>query len=74
VDKRGKVHKRYDTYLTPLEKLVSLPVAERFLKPGVTLAELERMAQAHSDTAFARLMQRSKAELFRSLASSGILG
>jgi hypothetical protein len=31
VDKRGKVRKRYDTYLTPFEKLKSLPEAERFL-------------------------------------------
>ena len=74
VDKRGKVRKRYDTYLTPFEKLQSLPEAERFLKEGVTLADLERMAKAHSDTGYAQLLQRRKAELFRSFTRSCILG
>lgn len=74
VDKRGKVRKRYDTYLTPFERFQSLPTAERYLRPGVEMADLERIAQAHSDTEYAQLVQRRKAELFRSFASSGILG
>ncbi len=74
VDERGKVRKRYDTYLTPFEKLKSLPVAERFLKAVVTMGDLERIARAHSDTEFARLLQRRKAELFRSFAKPCILG
>jgi len=73
VDKRGKVRKRYDHYLTPFEKLQSLPVAERFLKPGVTMEELERMARAHSDTEYAQLLQQRKMELFRSFPKLGIL-
>lgn len=74
VDKRGKVRKRYDHYLTPFEKLQSLPEAKRFLKDGVTMEDLERMARAHSDTEFARLLQRRKMELFRSFAKPCILG
>lgn len=74
VDERGKVRKRYDSYLTPFEKFQGLPQAERFLKPGMTMAELERMARAKSDTEFAQLLQRRKVELFRSFAKPCILG
>ena len=34
---------------TPYEKLQCLPDAERFLKPGVTFAELDKVAFAMSD-------------------------
>jgi hypothetical protein len=74
VDRRGKGRKRYDTYQTPFERFQSLPEAERFLKPGVQLADLERIATAHSDTEYAQLLQWRKAELFRSFERSGILG
>lgn len=75
VDRRGKVRKRYDhdSYRTPFEKLQSLRKAERFLPAGVTLAELEQIARAHSDTEYAQLLQLHKAELFRSFARVGIL-
>jgi hypothetical protein len=75
MDQQGKkVRKRYDTYLTSFEKFQSLPEVERFLRPGVTLAELERIAQAYRDAEYARLVQRHKAELFRSFSPPGILG
>ncbi len=74
VDKRGKVRQRYDTYRTPLERFKSLPTAERDLRPGVKMADLERIAQAHSDTEYAQLLQRRKAELFRSFSRPCILG
>ncbi len=68
VDRKGKIRKRYDAYLTPYEKLRSLPQAEQHLRPGVTMAELERIAQRHSDTEYALLVQQEKARLFRSFA------
>jgi len=48
VDRKGKIRKRYEAYLTPYEKLTSLPQAEQYLRPGVTMAELEPLAQSHS--------------------------
>jgi hypothetical protein len=72
-DKRGKVRKRYDTYLTPFEKFQRLSTATRFLQRGVTMADLERIARAHSDTEFAQLLQQRKRELFRSFPEVGIL-
>jgi hypothetical protein len=68
-DQRGKLRKCYDTYLTPFEKFVSLPHPQRFLKPGLTLAQLEQLANAHSDTEFAALLQQRKSQLFRSFPS-----
>lgn len=74
VDKREKVRKRYDAYLTPFEKLKSLRGAQRFLRPGVTLADLEKIACTHSHTGYAQLLQRRKAELFRSFSEPCIPG
>ena len=73
LDKQGKARKCYDNYLTPFDKFKRLPQAEQFLRPGVTLADLEQIARAQSDTEYARLLQRRKVELFRSFPSAAIL-
>jgi len=67
VDKRGKRQRKYKTedYRTPLEKLKSLRGAKDWLKPGVSLEELERQALAMSDTECARRMSAAKAKLLR---------
>lgn len=67
-DARGKEKKIYDIYLTPYEKFKSLPDAERYLKPGITLAELDAIARRMSDTEYAIMMQKQKAELFKNLS------
>jgi hypothetical protein len=64
-DAKGQNKRLYETYATPYERLCSLPKSKRKLKPGVTLEQLEHIAQAHSDTEFARRMQKAKQELFR---------
>ncbi len=69
IDKKGKARKRYDCYLTPFEKLKSLPNPEQYLRLGVTMDALEKIALAHSDTQYAQFVQREKAKLFRSFAS-----
>jgi len=73
MDKKGKIKKKYDTYLTPFEKFKTLANAEKFLKEGVTLEELEEIARSHSDTEYAKLMQEKKAQLFRAFSKPGIL-
>lgn len=67
LDARGKRQRHYKTedYRTPLEKLKSLAGAESFLKPGVKLAELERVALEISDTEWARKMNAAKHRLLR---------
>jgi len=67
VDARGKRRRKYKPadYATPYEKLKSLPEAERYLKTGVSFAELDKMACRMSDTAWATRMGAAKAKLLR---------
>lgn len=67
LDERGKRQRKYKTedYQTPFEKLQSLPEAERFLKPGLSLPELQKRALAISDTECARRMSAAKGKLLR---------
>ena len=67
LDARGKRHRQYkiEDYATPYEKLKSLPDAERYLKPGISFADLDRMAKIMSDTECAKKMSAAKAKLLR---------
>jgi hypothetical protein len=64
-DAKGKQKKVYQTYLTPFEKLLGLPGASEFLKPGITFDDLKKIAHEKSDNECAALMQKAKAELFK---------
>jgi transposase InsO family protein len=70
-DAKGKIKKVYDQYLTPYERLKSLPGAQRKLKRGLRYRDLDRVAQAGSDTVFAAQMQQAKLDLFRRCAQAG---
>jgi transposase InsO family protein len=67
VDARGKRRRIYRAadYATPYEKLKSLPAASKYLKPGVSFALLDQVAQTMSDTESAKKMGRAKTELLR---------
>lgn len=60
--KRKRVYRQED-YQTPYEKLRSLADWEGHLKEGLSAGQLEQRAMAHSDTEFARQMQREKQRL-----------
>jgi len=66
---KGKVKKRYPQRLvmTPLEKLVSLPDAESFLKAGITLGQLQTEAKRLADNAAARQLNEARQRLFLSI-------
>ena len=61
----GKKKIRYPTenYMTPYEKLKSLPNWKQYLRPGVTEKMLEAQANAKSPNQAAREMQEAKREL-----------
>jgi hypothetical protein len=67
LDERGKRRRQYKTedYRTPFEKLKSLERTEEYLKPGLSLAELERAALKMSDTESARQMGAAMSRLLR---------
>ena len=69
--KRKRIYKAAD-YVTPYEKLKSLPQAERFLKPGISFEQLDRIAKRMSDTEYARKMSQRKYNLLR--ACKGLEG
>ncbi len=60
--KRRRIYQRWDT---PFELFRELPACERFLRPGVTLADLEGAARMQSDTEAALAMQRAKRGLMK---------
>jgi transposase InsO family protein len=67
VDAKGRKRRRYRRYQTPLETLLSLPKPQQYLRPGLNVATLKRIAGLMSDTAAARRMQQAKHSLFEQL-------
>lgn len=67
VDRKGKECKKYDTYLTPYEKFLSLDNPKQYLRDGVTLEMMEEIEKEKSDNEYATFMQKKKSELFQSL-------
>lgn len=64
----GKRRRVYTRWATPWELFQEAPHCERFLRPGVTLAGLERFARLQSDTEAALEMQRAKRQLLGRIA------
>ncbi|MDQ2776267.1 MAG: integrase [Acidobacteriota bacterium] len=67
VDGKGKRRRQYrvQDYATPYEKLKALPNAAERLKPGISIAQLDRQATRLSDTQSASKMGLAKAKLLR---------
>lgn len=65
IDKRGKVKKTYDAYLTPYEKLVSLPDWKKYLKPNITAERLKEIANRQSDNECGKKLQIARQKLFK---------
>lgn len=59
----GKRRRQYRRWATPLEIFTGLPQCASYLRPGVSLAELERVALEQTDTEAAIAMQRAKRKL-----------
>lgn len=64
---KGKRHRVYRRWATPWEILSQLPGCEDFLRPGVTVTEMLRLAAAQSDTDAARDMQQAKRDLWAAI-------
>jgi transposase InsO family protein len=59
----GKRRRIYSRWATPFELLQESPQGESCLRPGITFAELERLANSQTDTEAALAMQRAKRKL-----------
>ena len=69
-EENGKRRRVYLRWATPFELFRELPDCETYLRPRVTLAELDAFAQTQSDTEAALAMQSAKRKLFRSFRPS----
>jgi len=67
IDQKGKVKKKYpyETIKTPYERLKSLPQVKTYLNPGITLDELDAIANQMSDNKFAERMVKARSKLFK---------
>jgi hypothetical protein len=67
VDEKGRVRKKYPykEVMTPYERLKSLPNAEDYLVPGLTMSTLDAIAGQMSDNEFAERMVKARSELFQ---------
>jgi len=64
----GKRRRVYRRWATPFEIFSQTPQCETCLRPGVSMAELQRFAKAQSDTEAAIEMQRAKRQLLSRIA------
>jgi len=69
-DHRGKVKKTYpyQEVMTPYQKLKSLPAAESYLRPGLTMQKLDDIANQMSDNEYAERMVKARSNLFQHLS------
>ena len=67
IDEKGRKRVSYKRYQTPLETLSLLDNPGQYLREGLSMNALKRVAAAISDTDAARRMQQAKAELFERL-------
>jgi transposase InsO family protein len=70
IDERGRKCVRYKRYQTPLETLLALEKPAQYLRQGLSINALKRIADALSDTDAARRMQQAKSKLFEKLRLS----
>lgn len=64
-DHKGKVTKIYDRYLTPYEKLKTIPDWQKYLELDVTEESLNQESRKLSDNQSAEKMQKAKQKLFK---------
>jgi hypothetical protein len=70
IDAKGRRRRLYKLWQTPFEKLLSLDRPQQFLRPGLSLATLKRVAATMSDTEAARRMQQAKNTMFEQIRRS----
>lgn len=67
IDAKGKIKKVYRTYLTPCEKVLSVPDVEQYLRDGVTAESLKAHMLRDTHLASAQEMQKAKQQLFEKI-------
>ncbi|RLA55297.1 MAG: integrase [Gammaproteobacteria bacterium] len=58
----------YEAMMTPFEKFKSLDDAHQYLKPGITMEELDAIAMSINDNEAAQQLKDAKQQLFKTIA------
>lgn len=68
MDAKGRMKKLYpyQSYMTPYEKLKSIPGAAQYLKENSTFALLDKVARSKSDNEMAQMVQQQRVKLLDS--------
>lgn len=67
VNEVGKVTKKYETYMTPIQKLLSLPNCEQYLKEGITKESLEQQSILKTHFEVAQKVAEMRSKLFKNI-------
>ncbi len=67
VDEVGRVTKKYETYMTPIQKLLSLPNCDQYFKVGVTKELLEQESKSESHFKAAQKVHEARSKLFKNI-------
>jgi hypothetical protein len=70
IDAKGRKRRLYKQWKTPFEKLLSLDRPQQFLRPGLSINALKRVAASISDTEAAQRMQQAKSTMFEKIRRS----
>jgi transposase InsO family protein len=70
IDAKGRKRRFYKQWKTPFEKLLSLDRPQQFLRPGLSINALKRVAASISDTEAARRMQQAKYTMLEQIRRS----
>jgi transposase InsO family protein len=70
IDAKGRKHRIYKQWRTPLETLLALHQPQQFLRPGLSINALKRVAATMSDTEAARRMQQARNTMFEQIRRS----
>ena len=69
IDAKGKIRKKYRTFLTPHLKLASIPEVEQYLQEGVTTDTLQKEARKKTHLRAAQETEKARNTLFNSFSS-----
>jgi transposase InsO family protein len=70
IDAKGRKRRIYKQWQTPFEKLLSLDRPQLFLRAGLSIGALKRVAATMRDTEAARRMQQAKNNMFEQIRRS----
>ena len=67
VNEKGKIKKKYEIYMTPIQKLLSIPECEKYLRDGITKVGLLLKTKEMTHLEAAKIVFVERQKLFREI-------